>query len=55
MWDTVFIFVYFDYDPGCYEGCESEVIEDGVGVGSFFLLLGCVGWLEDESALGEEE
>lgn len=55
MWNTVLVFVYLYHNPGCDEGGKREVIEDGVGIGSFFLLLCCMRGLENEGALSEEE
>ena len=45
-------FVVFDYDEPSDGEEEGDIVERGVGVGSLFLLLGGVGWLEDEDALG---
>ena len=47
--------VVLDYDEAGYGGEDGEVVEGGVRVGALFLLLGCVGGLEDEDGLDEEE
>lgn len=43
-----------DDEPGD-GGEEGDVVQGRVGVGALLLLLGCVGGLEDEDALDEEE
>ena len=48
-------FVVLDHDQAGDGGEEGDVVESGVRVGALFLLLGSVGWLEDEDALDEEE
>lgn len=48
-------FVVFDYDQGSEEGEDGGYVEGGVDVGALFLLLGGVGWLEEEDGLGGEE
>jgi len=53
--DPILVFVHLDDDEAGYEGRDTDVVEGGVDVGSLFLLVGCVSWLEDEGALGNEE
>lgn len=53
--NAILVFVYFNDHPACDESSESKLIEEGVGDCSLSLLLGGMGWLEDEGALGEEE
>jgi hypothetical protein len=47
--------VVFDHDQAGEGGEERDVVEGGVRVGALFLLRGCVGWLDDEDALDEED
>ena len=47
--------VVFDHDQAGESGEQGDVVEGGVRVGALFLLGGCVGWLDDEDALDEEE
>jgi hypothetical protein len=47
--------VVFDHDEAGEGGEEGDVVEGGVRVGALFLLRGCVGRLDDEDALDEEE
>jgi hypothetical protein len=47
--------VVLDHDEAGEGGEQRDVVEGGVRVGAFFLLLGCVGWLDDEDALDEED
>ena len=48
-------FVVLDDDQTSNEGQDARDINGGVDVGAPFLLLGGVGWLEDEDGLGDEE
>lgn len=47
--------VVLDHHEAGDGGQQRDVVEGRVRVGAFFLLLGGVGWLEDEDALDEEE
>jgi hypothetical protein len=47
--------VVFNYDQAGEGGEQGDVVEGGVRVGALFLLGGCVGWLDDEDTLDEEE
>ena len=47
--------VVFDHDQAGEGGEQGDVVEGGMRVGALFLLGGCVGWLDDEDALDEEE
>ena len=47
--------VVFDHDQAGEGGEQGDVVEGGVRVGALFLLGGCVGWLDDEDTLDEEE
>jgi len=47
--------VVLDDDEAGDRGEKGDVVERGVGVGAFALLLGGVGGLEDEDAFDEEE
>ena len=48
-------FVVLDYDQTGNRREEGDVVERGVCVCSLLFLLCCVGWLEDEDGLDEEQ
>lgn len=52
---AVFDFVVLDDDQSCDGGEDSDVVERGVCECSLLLLFTCVGRLEDEDALDEEQ